>query len=66
MVESFYEKEVEIPESKELDYKWTPAEVNQILFRHFDNPEEAVRELVSQNQSILYTFKENESNFHEE
>ena len=66
MVESFYEKEVEIPEDKELDYKWTPAEVNQILFRHFDHPEEAVKELVSKDQSVLYTFEENESNFKEE
>lgn len=25
-----------------LDYKWTPAEVNQILFRHFHDPEAAL------------------------
>ena len=30
----------------ELDGKWSPAEVNQILFRNFENPEQAMRELI--------------------
>ena len=30
----------------ELDGKWSPAEVNQILFRNFENPAQAMRELV--------------------
>ena len=35
-----------IPEDPDLDYKWSPAEVNQILFRNFSDPETAVTELV--------------------
>jgi hypothetical protein len=30
----------------ELDGKWSPAEVNQILFRNFENPNQAMRELI--------------------
>ena len=33
----------------DLDYKWTPAEVNQILFRNFNYPEKAIEELKSLN-----------------
>jgi len=43
MLESFYEQkfvEVDIP-----DYKWTPAEVNQILFRNFNSSQNALLEL---------------------
>jgi SpoVK/Ycf46/Vps4 family AAA+-type ATPase len=59
MVESFYEEAIDIPEDPALDYKWTPAEVNQILFRNFGKPEEAVAELVSQSRDDLYGFVEN-------
>jgi hypothetical protein len=47
MTEAFYEQDVDIPNDPLLDYRWTPAEVNQILFRNFGNPKEAVRELVT-------------------
>jgi AAA+ superfamily predicted ATPase len=42
MMESFYEIEI-----KEIDAadKWTPAEVNQIFFRNFNDPEQALKEL---------------------
>ena len=30
----------------EVDYRWTPAEVQQILFRNFDNPTAAMKELL--------------------
>jgi DNA mismatch repair protein MutS len=43
MLESFYEQnfvEIDIP-----DYKWTPAEVNQILFRNFNNSKKSIEEL---------------------
>ena len=30
----------------EVDYRWTPAEVQQILFRNFDNPTAAMTELL--------------------
>ena len=59
MVESFYEEAIDIPEDPALDYKWTPAEVNQILFRNFGKPQEAVAELVSQSRDDLYGFVEN-------
>jgi hypothetical protein len=43
MVESFYDQPFDtIPD---MPYKWSPAEVNQILFRNFKNPAQAVREL---------------------
>lgn len=59
MTNSFYEKEVDIPEDSTLDYKWSPAEVNQILFRNFTDPEQAVRELQSLVPRDLYGFVEN-------
>ena len=63
MVTSFYDREVEIPENTSLDYKWTPAEVNQILFRNFEDPQKAVEDLVSLTPEDLYGFEE-ENGFH--
>jgi hypothetical protein len=31
------------------DYKWTPAEVNAIMFRNFRKPENAINELIQEN-----------------
>jgi hypothetical protein len=59
MVESFYEQSVDIPNDPSLDYKWTPAEVNQILFRNFGKPLEAVCELVALHRDDMYGFVEN-------
>ena len=56
MVKSFYDKEFEGLSDESLDYKWTPAEVNQILFRNFDTPEKAIRELETLNPKDLYGF----------
>ena len=56
MLTSFYDREVEIPEDESLDYKWSPAEVNQILFRNFEDPQKAVEELVSLSSEDLYGF----------
>jgi len=39
------------------DSKWTPAEVNQILFRNFDNPVSAMDELLTLKPSDLYGFQ---------
>ena len=44
MVCSFYDKEVALTDTS-LDGKWTPAEVNQILFRNFGNVEAGLAEL---------------------
>ncbi len=60
MAESFYDTEVSIPDIPDLDYKWSPAEVNQILFRNFGNPEAAVKELTTMTRKDLYGFSENE------
>ncbi len=57
MVTSFYDKEVPI-DGEGLDMKWTPAEVNQILFRNFEDPEAAVDELIKLRPTDLYGFSD--------
>lgn len=66
MVSNFYDKEFEDWTTDDLDYRWTPAEVNQILFRNFDNPEDAIEELKTLVPKDLYGFDnvENESMTH--
>jgi chaperone BCS1 len=59
MASAFYDKEVAIPDDPSLDFKWSPAEVNQILFRNFTDPETAVKELVSLTRETLDGFAEN-------
>jgi hypothetical protein len=59
MVDAFYDKEVELPTNAVLDGKWSPAEVNQILFRNFEDADTAVAELVALSRSDLYGFQEN-------
>jgi hypothetical protein len=59
MVDAFYDRDVPLPDDESLEGKWTPAEVNQILFRNFEEPETAVRELVSLTRQDLYGFQEN-------
>jgi hypothetical protein len=54
MVVSFYDRELEGLECP--DYKWSPAEVNQILFRNFDKPEDAIQELNTLSPRDLYGF----------
>lgn len=56
MVNSFYDSEIDLPEDPALDYKWSPAEVNQILFRNFTTPERAVHELTTFTQTDLCGF----------
>lgn len=59
MVNSFFDTEdVLLPEDSSLDGKWSPAEVNQILFRNFGHPEKAVDELVKLTREDLYGFAE--------
>ena len=59
MTTAFYDREVPIPEDPTLDFKWSPAEVNQILFRNFSDPETAVRELLTLTRETLDGFAEN-------
>jgi hypothetical protein len=54
MVTSFYDTKLEGIACE--DYKWSPAEVNQILFRNFEKPESAVRELNELQPKDLYGF----------
>jgi hypothetical protein len=56
MVSSFYDKPFALNDSS-LYYKWSPAEVNQILFRNFDKPQEAITELQTLNPTDLYGFE---------
>ena len=59
MLSSFYDKEIDLPEDSSLDYKWSPAEVNQILFRNFSNPEKALTELQQDNKNGFFLDEEN-------
>jgi hypothetical protein len=63
MIEGFYDKiDIKHPiwESTDIDRKWSPAEVNQILFRNFDHPEEALDELLILKPADLYGFRTEE------
>ena len=66
MANAFYEKEIAIPDEASLDYKWTPAEVNQILFRNFSEPEKAIEELLCRNRDELYSFENENAIVHEQ
>ena len=57
MITSFYDKEFDDWTDDSMDYKCSPAEVNQILFRNFDKPEEAIEELINLNPKDLYGFE---------
>ena len=49
MIEGFYDitEGVSHPlfDDAKMDEKWSPAEVNQILFRNFESPQQAMDEL---------------------
>jgi len=57
MVCSFYDIAYINITDKSLHEKWSPAEVNQILFRNFKNMDAALKELVELTPSDLYGFK---------
>ena len=42
----------------ELDGKWSPAEVNQILFRNFEEPAQAMRELIELTPGVDFVNKD--------
>lgn len=64
MVDSFYDGSISGLETEE--YKWSPAEVNQILFRNFDKPEEAVKELNELQPKDLYGFSSSDVGSYEQ
>jgi hypothetical protein len=57
MVTSFYDKQVALTDAN-LDGKWTPAEVNQILFRNFEDPDAGIKELIELATKDLYGFQD--------
>jgi hypothetical protein len=57
MVTSFYDQEFSDWTDDSMDYKWSPAEVNQILFRNFDKPDDAIKELKTLIPKDLYGFE---------
>jgi hypothetical protein len=61
MVNNFYDQEFDEWADESMDYKWTPAEVNQILFRNFDKPSEAIEELKTLSPKDLYGFEQLEN-----
>ena len=61
MVDSFYDQAFEEWTDEAMDYKWTPAEVNQILFRNFKEPEKAISELKTLQPRDLYGFEQVET-----
>lgn len=55
MIESFYDTKIELSDDS-LNEKWSPAEVNQILFRNFKDKEKAITELKTLTSTDLYGF----------
>ena len=58
MVDSFYDQTFEDWTGDNMNYKWSPAEVNQILFRNFKEPTKAIEELVTLESRDLYGFEQ--------
>lgn len=60
MITGFYDiplPDHKIWDEKEIHLKWTPAEVNQILFRNFDSVTAALDELIYLKSTDLYGFQ---------
>jgi SpoVK/Ycf46/Vps4 family AAA+-type ATPase len=56
MIESFYDQKLEQELDETLHERWSPAEVNQILFRNFKNMDKAISELKTLTPNELYGF----------
>jgi hypothetical protein len=61
MVEAFFDVALDAnvfgnDEAAALDYKWTPAEVQQILFRNFGNPDAAIEQLRTESPQRLFKY----------
>jgi len=60
MITGFYD--IPLPDhsiwnEKDIHLKWTPAEVNQILFRNFDSVTTSLDELIQLKPTTLYGFQ---------
>jgi len=59
MIDSFYDRftdPIVFEGRDDLDYKWTPAEINQILFRNFNDPNAAISELIAEDPRKMFKF----------
>jgi hypothetical protein len=59
MASAFFDQELELPDDPSLDFKWSPAEANQILFRNFGDPEAAIEELQGLTPETFYGGSQN-------
>lgn len=59
MYEGFYDKEFPTEEHFDSlpDYFWSPAEINAILFKNFNNPENSIPELIQCAKTNISTIK---------
>jgi hypothetical protein len=54
MFKSFYDENIDEDKVTEIEeYKWSPAEVSQILFKNFGNSEQALQDLISLDKSYF-------------
>lgn len=59
MYESFYEQQLTKEQLEKLEeYKWSPAEVGQLLFKNFANPDNALHDLTELNPDSYFKFGE--------
>lgn len=57
MFRSFYDQQASEEDLNKIqDYKWTPAEVSQILFKHFSNPAQSLHDLANHDPKEYFKF----------
>ena len=57
MYESFYEASPNQEDINKIDeYKWTPAETSQILFKNFYDPDQALHDLINNQPETYFKF----------
>jgi hypothetical protein len=54
MIMGFYDLLILEWDHPEIDGKWSPAEVNQILFRNFEHPAQAMREILELTPGVAF------------
>jgi SpoVK/Ycf46/Vps4 family AAA+-type ATPase len=61
MYECFYEEVADMTRIRLIDeYKWSPAEVSQIMFKNYAHPDEALSDLANKDPKEYFKF----SHFH--
>ncbi len=57
MFKSFYDRDVNDEQLQRIDdYKWTPAEVSQILFKYFNDPDMSLKDLAEHDPKDYFKF----------